>query len=235
MRIATLNVLADSYIKFGDYSHVRPQELLKPGARTEGLVRLIGSLQADVIGLQEVEQPLVDALRDSGEWSSIFYAQKHQAPDGSAMLVKGDASPNDYEQHYFSDGSGHVMQLLKAGSLAIANTHIKWDLQNRTVQTEEVLERVRHMPRAILLGDYNDRPGEPAHQMVAEAGFVHVWGDEPTAFIANRDGKAAIDFAAVRGVDARQVQLGLGDNLSLETIPNPACPTDHIPVMIETI
>lgn len=61
MRYATFNVLADAYIGYGDYSRVEP-ELLRPGARTQKLVQLVDSLEADVVGLQEVEEPVALSL-----------------------------------------------------------------------------------------------------------------------------------------------------------------------------
>ena len=62
MRYATFNVLADAYIGYGDYSRVEP-ELLGTGARTQKLVQLVDSLEADVVGLQEVE--VKDYLKDN--------------------------------------------------------------------------------------------------------------------------------------------------------------------------
>lgn len=56
MRCATFNVLADSYISYGDYSHVDPQ-LLLPNARTIGIVQLIDNLQADVIACRRLNSP----------------------------------------------------------------------------------------------------------------------------------------------------------------------------------
>lgn len=70
MRCASFNVLADAYIGYGDYSHVDP-ELLVPRARLRGIVQLIHHLRADVIGLQEVEEPLVQALDETGNWQNF--------------------------------------------------------------------------------------------------------------------------------------------------------------------
>jgi len=56
VKVATFNVLADEYIRNGDYSCVDP-ELLFPGARVEFIVDLVNNqLEADVVGLQEVNE-----------------------------------------------------------------------------------------------------------------------------------------------------------------------------------
>jgi hypothetical protein len=231
MRIATFNVLADSYTKYGDYRHA-PTGLMLPGARTNALVRVIGGLNADVVGLQEVEQPLVDALNETGQWNT-FWSQKQDAPDGCLTLARKKVAVDEFETHHFSDGSGHVMQMLKVGGVVVANTHIKWELPSRIAQASELLARVGTAPHAVLLGDWNDRPGEPARKLVADAGFKNVWGDEPTAYIANREGPAAIDLLAIRGLRARPVAVEIGDGFDLSEIPSRRCPSDHIPVLAQ--
>lgn len=231
MRIATFNVLADAYTGFGDYSHA-PSEVMIAGARTLPLTECIMRLQADVVGLQEVEQPLVDALAANGQWQT-FWSQKQGAPDGCLTLVKNEIEVDDFAAHHFTDGSGHVMQLLKIGGKVVANTHIKWEMASRIAQASELLGRIGTAPQAVILGDCNDRPGEPVRQMIAEAGFINVWGNGPTAFIANREGAAALDLLAVRGLAATPISVSFGEGFDLSEIPSKRCPSDHIPVMAE--
>ncbi|MET0979983.1 MAG: hypothetical protein ABWX90_01865, partial [Candidatus Saccharimonadales bacterium] len=64
MRAATFNVLADAYLGYGDYTHVDPQ-LLLPHARTEGIVQLVDDLEADVVGIQEADEYLKDAFKET--------------------------------------------------------------------------------------------------------------------------------------------------------------------------
>jgi endonuclease/exonuclease/phosphatase family metal-dependent hydrolase len=232
MRVATFNVLADTYVTDGDYGHASA-DLLHPGTRTDALTMLIGNLDAEVVGLQEVEPPLVDALAATDEWET-FWSQKWDAPDGCLTLVKkGIEVDDDFEAHHYGDGSGHVMQMLTIGGAVVTNTHIKWELPSRIAQTGELLARISTARHAILMGDYNDRPGEPARGLVARAGFENAWGDEPTAYIANREGPAPLDLLAVRGLTAVRLAVDMGKGFTLNEIPSKRCPSDHIPVMAE--
>ncbi|HSX01352.1 MAG TPA: endonuclease/exonuclease/phosphatase family protein [Candidatus Saccharimonas sp.] len=222
-------MLADAYLRHGDYRHV-PDELLRPGARIGYLVAMIAGLQADVIGLQEAEPPLVHELSRVRAWQ-VFWTQKEEAPDGCLTLVKKNLSVRGFNGYHYADGSGHVLQMLTVDGILIANTHIKWELQARLAQTRALLDCIGSAQKAVILADCNDRPGGPARELVTAAGFMNVPGDTPTAFIANRDGPAALDLLAVRGLTARPVLLRMGEDFQLSEIPSPRCPSDHIPVV----
>ncbi|HSW98269.1 MAG TPA: endonuclease/exonuclease/phosphatase family protein [Candidatus Saccharimonadales bacterium] len=233
LRIATFNTLADSYTGYGDYRHA-PKGLMQPGARIERLIRLVSALNADVVGLQEVEEPLAEKLSDSG-WQTKW-SQKEGAPDGCLTLVGNGLAIESFDAVHFSDGSGHVAQLIKVGGIAIANTHIKWDMPNRIAQVKELVAKIpaKLEPHAVLLGDFNDRPGEPARRLVAQADFQNLLPDDmPTAYIANREGPASIDLLAVRGLHAELVAVDLGGDFDIREIPSNRCPSDHIPIVAE--
>jgi len=205
---------------------------MQTGGRIHPLTSLIGRLGADVVGLQEVEQPLAEALDATGNWQS-FWSQKDDASDGCLTLVRNGLAIDGEETIRYGDGSGHVAQVVKVGNVVVANTHIQWELTNRTAQTQELLARVATKPHVVLVGDFNDRPGEPARKMIAEAGFEILLGDTPTAFIANRDGLASVDLFAVRGLQAELVPIELGEDFDIRGIPNDLCPSDHIPTMAQ--
>lgn len=57
MRIGTFNVLADAYLHYGDSLPSDPK-LQKSGSRIEPLKKVINSLEADVLTLQEVDGKL---------------------------------------------------------------------------------------------------------------------------------------------------------------------------------
>jgi mRNA deadenylase 3'-5' endonuclease subunit Ccr4 len=83
LRCVSYNALADAWLGCGSYAHV-PPELLRPGARLPHLVRLISDLNADVVCLQEVEPPLVEALGASGDWQ-LFWSW-------SRLFINGEAA-----------------------------------------------------------------------------------------------------------------------------------------------
>jgi hypothetical protein len=210
---------------------------MQPGARTRPLTALITSLNADVVGLQEIERPVVDALDATDEWQTFWTKKgKTKAPDGCLTLVRKGlvVDGGKPEIVHYSDGSGHVAQVVKIGGIAIANTHIKWELANRTTQTQELLARVAAEPHVVLMGDFNDRPGEPARELVAEAGFRNVPEDDmPTAFIADREGPASLDLFAVRGLQAELVPIRFGPDFDIREIPSYQCPSDHVPILAQ--
>ncbi len=227
--MASFNVLAPSCEPYGDYRHAPPELMQHADARVESLTSLITRLDADITCLQEVEMPLMERLAFTGLWQS-FWRKKETDSDGCLILVKGAIEIDSIEMGPFGDGSGHVAQILKVGNVAIANTHIQWGRPNRIAQTKELLARIAGEPHAVLLGDFNDRPGEPARELVAEAGFKNLVGDRPTAYIANRDGPASLDFFAVRGLVAELYPVQFGEDFTIQEIPSRRCPSDHIPL-----
>lgn len=231
MRCATFNVLADAYTGYGDYSHVAP-ELLLPNARTQDLVRLIGDLQADVIGLQEVEEPLVRALDETEDWQTFWTPKGRNKPDGCLTVVKRGLEVAEFNTHEYSDGSGHIAQTLSIGQVVFANTHIKWAPADSTDhigvgQTKELLEQIGAGGQAVIFADCNDRPNGPVRRLVENAGFSNICEDEPTA-IVNQE-LVALDLLAVRGIEARCITR----KYDLANMPNRDCPSDHIPVVAE--
>lgn len=110
----------------------------------------------------------------------------------------------------------------------------KWEMENRIAQTRDLLARVATEPYAVLIGDFNDRPGEPARKLVTQAGFKNLLEDDtPTAYIANREGPASIDLFAVRGLEAELAPIGLGGDFDIREIPSNRCASDHIPILAQ--
>ena len=231
MKCATFNVLADAYIGYGDYSHVDP-ELLLPNARTNGIIQLIESLGVDVIGLQEVEKPLLQALDQTGNWQTFWSPKGRNKVDGCLTLVKHGITVDDFDTHYYADGSGHVMQTLNIGQVIFANTHIKWaplDSTNHAGinQTTELLSRLGAKQPAVIFADCNDKPGGPVRRLIEGAGFVNASDDEPTA-IVNQE-LVSLDIIAIRGIVATHISTQYHPH----DIPNRDCPSDHIPLVAE--
>ncbi len=231
MRCASFNVLADAYTSYGDYSHVDP-ELLLPNARTDGIVRLIDNLEADVVGLQEVEAPLLQALDQTGSWQTFWSPKGLDKADGCLTLVKPGIEVDDFDTHRYGDGSGHVMQTLSIGQAIFANTHIKWAPLDEPdhagiIQTTELLNRIGLERPAVIFADCNDRPGGPVRRLIEAAGFVNASDGEPTA-IVNQE-LFALDIIAVRGIAATHI----ANRYHPADIPSWDCPSDHIPLLAE--
>lgn len=235
MRCATFNVLADAYVERGNYSHVGPG-LLLPHARTQEIVRLINSLQADIIGLQEVEVSLLHVLRRTGNWQAFWSPKTHaNQPDGCLTLVQPDIEVHEFDTFPFSDGSGNTMQTLKIDGATFVNAHIKWAPEGSSkhagvLQTTELLARIKDEETVIIVGDCNDKPGGPVRQLIEAAGFRNVCKEnEPTALVEQEP--VALDLLAVRGLSAQCVAITR--DYAITDIPNRQCPSDHIPIVAE--
>ncbi len=231
MRAATFNVLADAYLGYGDYSRVNP-DLLKPGARSEGIIRSIGDLNADIVGLQEAEVPLVRALTETGNWQTFWSPKELGKADGCLTIVRPGLEVHDFETHAYQDGSGHIMQILRIGRIAFANTHIKRAPADShyhvgVSQMTELLDKIAVEKEAVIFADSNDKPNGPVRRLVEDAGFDDMFGDMPTAIV---NGEAvALDLLAVRGIASRRVIK----NYNVFDIPNKDLPSDHIPLVVE--
>lgn len=231
MRCATFNTLADAYTSYGDYSHVDPG-LLLPGARIRGIVRLIDSLDIEVMGLQEVEIPLLRALEATGNWQTLWSTKKHAKADGCLMLVKRGIEIGAFRSYEYGDHTGHVAQILNIGSVIFANTHLKWAPTDApghigVAQAGELLERIGSGRAAVIFADCNDEPDGPVRQLIEEAGFTSACGDQATSVVDQVP--VALDLLAVRGIAARCITM----NYRAENIPNENCPSDHIPLVAD--
>ena len=227
-KVATFNVLADSYWKNGDYSHVAPS-LAVAGARIPHLLRLITSLDADVIALQEVELPLMAALNATNLWQLFWAPKASNDPDGCLMLVKHGIDTMPATVHAYRDGSGHVIQTVVVEDVPVVNTHLLYAEADQLphpglLQAEELLQQLGDSP-AVILTDSNDRPGGPVRALLRESGFTNVCGDRPTAWVNQKP--ASLDLITVRGVNAKLVK----PQYSPQGIPSSDCPSDHIPMM----
>jgi len=228
LRTASFNVLADEYLKYGDYSHVDPT-LLSEGARTNGIIRVIDDLKADVIGLQEADLPLLGALEATENWQT-FWKPKENKTEGLLMLIRKGLEVSNYESREYGDGSGFVMQAMKIGHAVFANTHIQWapaeTLQHAgVIQTTELLNYIGADDPAVILADCNDRPNGPVKQLLERENFYNVYEDEATATVNHVP--AALDILAVRGLKA----VRLGARYDVATIPNAQLPSDHVPLL----
>src|SRR5204863_3016194 len=107
VRVASYNVLADAYIDPRFYPRT-PAPLLDPATRRPALIRRLGGLGADVACLQEVDGPMLDALRAELEprGSAVRFVQKHRKPDGCGLIARVGIVLQHVEIVRFADGGG---------------------------------------------------------------------------------------------------------------------------------
>lgn len=231
LRFASLNVLAVVHLDKGEYTK-EALEFLRSKERIPRLIELIKSLEADVIGLQEVEHDLFEALEATGMWQA-YWSPKHRKSEGIALLVRNAIGMRDYGSALFEDGSGHTWQYITLDSgITVINTHIKWEREDAVdhVGVNQVTELLGYIPApAVILADSNGRPGGRVRRLFAEAGYKDIWAGVPTALVVKNDTPelAPIDIIAVRCLEAKPY----GTPPSVENIPNATIPSDHVPIM----
>lgn len=234
LRCASWNVLADDYISNGTYGKHVPLDLLEHGVRVPYIINTVRNLNADIIGLQEVDRNLMNAFKRTREWQEFWLPKEHEKPDGCLMLVRKGINVTGSDTYAYGTASGHVFQIIFIGGVAFVNTHIQYDKPNRrdhvgVIQTKKLLRAVKDMKRVVIFADCNDRPGTtaPVRALFDQARFINTSGNAYTALI---DGEpAAIDLLAVRGLKAKSVKT----SFSVRTIPSTDCPSDHIPIVAE--
>jgi endonuclease/exonuclease/phosphatase family metal-dependent hydrolase len=230
LRFASLNVLAVAYLGNGEYTK-EALKFLRSEERIPRLVELITSLEADVIGLQEVEPDLFNALETTGMWQT-FWSPKRGKAEGTTLLVRNAVDVRDDGSQLFSDRSGHGWQyVILSNGITVVNTHIKWEDEDAVnhAGVNQVEELLRYIPiPAVILADCNGRPGGRVRTLFTEAGYRNVWGNAPTALVVKNGAAehAPIDLIAVRGLQAEPY----GTLPSVADIPNRTIPSDHVPI-----
>ncbi len=234
--------------------------------RADRVAALIRFHEADVAGLQEATrsqvQDLVDRLpeydwygvgrddgADAGEFVPIFYRRDRLAVQtkGSFWLSETPNEPGSvgWDAALPRVTSWLVSKMHDGDSLVIFNTHFDHVGEDARVESARLLrEQVVHLKGkspAIVMGDFNARPGsEPYRVMtVAEEGLVTLrdartlapepYGPDLTfgtfAVGAEEDGR--IDFVFVTSEIAVIRHGVLTDQL------RGAYPSDHLPVLAE--
>lgn len=249
LRVCSWNVLADAYVRdrtgkvrFGSSD----ASLLVPGARVDPVLQQATSYEADIVLMQEGDEPLAHAARSRLErvgWT-VVWAPKPNREDGCLTLLRRGWNVEDSEVLLFTAGDpkwGHLASVVKirdeSGRRAtIVNSHLRWGapgtppsehlgVQNAT----QIVEHLDSEMPVILGADLYDRPGGPTRAVLEAAGFDLLFSDRPTAF-PNDNAPACIDTIAVRGVDATPVETGIE---AVRPLPRPTCPSDHLPLVAD--
>ena len=246
-RVATYNVLATAYIRARFYAHCDPAHLA-PGWRVPALVQHCAALDADLIGLQEVERDVCAALEAalSPRGYAGSYAPKGGGkPDGCATFWRRAVfSLRRSECLAYADGSDHIAQLIlleHAGRpIGLANTHLKWAPPGETNDLEQIRELLGALssPRWagadwIICGDFNAKPDSPVLAALEAAGYRPSHAGERQGFTANPNCAAkTIDYLCHRaGLRSSPVPLPRIDDRT--PLPSVEQPSDHLAVIAD--
>jgi mRNA deadenylase 3'-5' endonuclease subunit Ccr4 len=255
---ATYNMLATAYLGRGDYSAV-PAELLDPDNRVPALVRHVAGLDADLLGLQEVEADVLAALRAGLEplgYESLCEFKGRGKPDGCATFFRTTtfdlrkALRLEYRDDEKGPGghSGFVALLAAlrhgGGLLGVANTHLRWDRpgtprhgQVGHRQAVELLDECRRFDPPcdgwVVCGDFNRGPGSEVVAAFRGAGFAFAHAGRPhvRSAVANRRASLIDYLFHTSGLVARPIDPPpVGDRTVL---PSEEQPSDHLALVAE--
>ncbi|HEY4371590.1 MAG TPA: endonuclease/exonuclease/phosphatase family protein [Burkholderiales bacterium] len=249
--LLTCNILADSYIR-REWYPLTPDEWLRPEVRHPALAAHLAASGADILCVQEVEEPVFDLLQahlGAAGYRGTRAAKSLNKPDGCATFWHERFTLEAEKRFPYPDGepgraaSGHVAQILTlrdgAKRLGVANTHLKWDAPKTPLEEQYGLGQIRQLitalaarkPHAdgwILCGDFNVTPDAPVIAALTEAGYRHAHGAYPQACTAAPNhAPRVIDYLFhSKGLNAEPV---IPPPITSETpLPGPGFPSDHL-------
>ncbi|MBI3723384.1 endonuclease/exonuclease/phosphatase family protein [bacterium] len=252
--LASYNVLAQSYVRASYYPH-SPAPFLDPAWRLPALVTHVERLEADLLCLQEVEEPLFAAL--TARLGPLGYGLELALkgggkPDGCALLYRKTAFSlrSSFALRYRDGGgdepvSGHVALvaiLEHAGrALGVAGTHLKWDPPTTAPgekrglrQAAELLDRIereRECRTWIVAGDLNVAPGSDVFRLLVSRGFEEPF--QETAFTCNSNGKRKKIDHVFHTPDLRASPGPLPALEDDTPLPSPEQPSDHLALRVK--
>jgi mRNA deadenylase 3'-5' endonuclease subunit Ccr4 len=254
--VVTYNVLATSYIKPHWYPFT-PSEILNPQHRIPAVAEHLARLHADILCLQEVEDPMFVAIMRRLSllgYVGEFTQKGLGRPDGCATFIQTSSfKVTRVTSLIYHDGdgdrpaSGHVAQVLALrageGLLGLCNTHLKWDPPQTPKEKQfgyrqivQLLnERTLLTPPCtawVICGDFNTTVDGRVIEALWEAGFQfsHVSSPGPTCN-SNRRAKM-IDYLFHDGA-LRAKPLPLPQVTDNTPLPGSEQPSDHVAVLAE--
>jgi poly(A) polymerase len=204
LTIASLNVLFDLY----------DPELLDTPRRTRAAISLLRSVDADVIALQEVTRPFLEALLDTQWIREHFFLS--EGPDATTVTPYGQVLLSRFpfaslSQWAFTRDKRLIAAelALRGGPLWVATLHLMSNADPtgagfRASMVRAITEwaqsregQGRGADELVLAGDFNFGDDAPEAQVFAEAGFVDAWkalrpGEAGLTYDPSRNAMAAI-------------------------------------------
>lgn len=244
--VVTWNVLAQSYVRPSRYP-TSPPEALEEAHRTRLVRQRVSQLQADVYCLQELEQPVFDALRDDLDDSHVgFFTRRSGHADGTAVFAHKRFGWLRQEVVRFKatrpdDDTRALLVWLSVGRgyhVKIASAHLTWQPDSTPtaehlglLQMKELLA-LRQPPEAwILAGDLNATTQSNVLLAAYEAGMEESCRAQRPWDTTNVNGRCRkIDYLLTEGLNASPSPLP--KLTSATPMPSLTEPSDHLPLRV---
>jgi mRNA deadenylase 3'-5' endonuclease subunit Ccr4 len=253
-RIASYNVLADSYVRPDWYPNVEP-EVLRCARRRFALVERVARLDANIICLHEVEADayaLFELSLGAQGYEGVYAKKGCGKPDGCAMFFRqGGPRFTGSGTVYYHDGlrgdpdSGHLALVSSFefgwGVIRVATTHLKWDREDKSPEEhlgyrqigELICDHFKPDQTAyawIVCGDMNAQPDSPVVKEFVDSGFIDAYaGHEQATCNPNRRAKRIDYIFHTAGLRAKPARLMEIDDLT--PLPSSDEPSDHLAIV----
>ncbi|MHB8634892.1 MAG: endonuclease/exonuclease/phosphatase family protein [Fimbriimonadaceae bacterium] len=152
--------------------------------RVAPFLALLGSLDADVLCLQEVLDFQLEAIvaslpdhrfvgvgrddgRRGGEFVPIFYRNLDVNATGTLWLSESPTTPGSIA---WGARLPRICTWAKFGNLTIANVHLDHESQEARTRGMELI--LRSLDADVVCGDFNAEPGEPCLAVMAACGYA---------------------------------------------------------------
>src|SRR5262245_50738608 len=253
-RVASYNVLADSYVKPEWYPNVDP-EVLRWDRRRFALAERTLRLDADIICLQEVETDayaLIEKTLGAKDYAGVYAKKGCDKPDGCAMFFRpvglrfvGSETVYYHDSLHGSSDSGHLALIISFecewGVIRVATTHLRWGQENKPpeqhigyLQIRELINDHFKPDRTayawIICGDLNVRSDNPVVKELIRNGFLDAYaGREQVTCNPNRRAKRIDYILHTAGLRAEPAKIMEIDDLT--PLPNLDEPSDHLAIV----
>lgn len=257
LQLITWNILASGYIRPKYYPHTEPAHLL-PESRHPRIVEALRGWAPDLCCLQEVEQPLFDAIMAAlapDGWRGQL-AIKDGRREGVALVWRhaAVAVEQTHTLRYAATSKGHrstalIAQVRPAGApqpFILVSTHLAW--AHRTtppaehpgcLQLSELLD-VRDAGELfepglpwVVCGDLNDEPQGPVLAIAAARGLKMPCAQTRPWHTGNfNDRLVKLDYALADEHAPALRPHPLPALTKTTPMPGPDHPSDHLPLRL---
>lgn len=238
IRVVSWNVLADAYVKDEYYPHSPPEVFERSKRRKAVLDRLEKLASVEVMCLQEVDGPLFAQAQERLKDSAIGHHYKKRGKgEGVAIFVRTALTPEPkFDEHAFSDMSGHVALAVSFADTTIVTTHLKWAPDGVAAgehpglgQLKELLAKWSSGVR-VICGDFNAPPNSDMLALARDAGLKDAYARRDDAFTCNSNQrKKRIDYILC-SADFEPTPVPLPIVADDTPLPSESEPSDHLPI-----
>jgi len=204
-RLASYNVMADSYVKPQWYPNVDP-EILRWDRRKFALAERILRLDADIVCLQEVETDayaLIEKRLGSKGYEGVYAKKGSDKPDGCAIFFRpvglrfvGSEAIYYRDSLRGAQNTGHLALVINFecewGSIRIITTHLRWGQEDKPpeehigyIQIKELINYYIKPDRTayawVVCGDLNVRSNNPVIKELISNGFLDAYAGREQA------------------------------------------------------